>query len=90
MSSVWSLDYPFTVALAVGAARLVSTPSELLRLGSGLASALAKAFPEFEQFYFRRFHRSTQAISPLRLPIPPREHVFNLLQARDRRLLLLQ
>ncbi len=37
-SDVRGLDYPFTIAaLAVGAARLVSTPSRRFGLGSGLA-----------------------------------------------------
>ena len=45
---------------AVGAARLVSTPSPREGLGSGLASAALEAFPEFERFYTRCFHRGTQ------------------------------
>jgi len=32
---VWGLDYPFTIALALGAARLVSTPSQPFRAGLG-------------------------------------------------------
>ena len=46
------------------------------RLGSGLASAPygPLAFPEFEQFYARHFHRGTQShgLSLLCLPISPR------------------
>lgn len=46
------------------------------RLGSGLASVRSGplAFPEFEQFYARHFHRGTQShgLSLLCLPIPPR------------------
>ena len=45
-SGVCGLDYPFTVAFAVGAARLVSTPSL-----AGLArDCHVTGFPEFEQF----------------------------------------
>ena len=35
---VWGLDYPFTVAAAVGAARLVSTPSRPFQAGLGSGS----------------------------------------------------
>ena len=43
---------------ALGAARLVSTPSLNLQ---GLARDYhVTGFPEFEQFYFWRFHQSTQ------------------------------
>ncbi len=66
---VCGLDYPFTLARlerrhhtsnstreALGAARLVSTPSL-----SGLArDRHVKGFPEFEQFYFPGFPGSTQ------------------------------
>ena len=68
---VWSLDYPFTMAAiaAVGAARLVSTPSPA---GAWLGIA-SEGFPEFGQFYVQGFPRRTQiGLSPLRLPIPPR------------------
>ena len=48
---VCGLDYPFTLAHAVGAARLVSTPSL-----SGLArDCHVTGFPEFGQFYFLGF-----------------------------------
>ena len=48
---VCGLDYPFTIADAVGAARLVSTPSL-----SGLArDCHVTGFPEFGQFYFLGF-----------------------------------
>ena len=54
---VWSLDYPFTVAIALGAARLVSTPSP----GWGLArDRQLKGFPEFGQFYVAGFPARTQ------------------------------
>ena len=63
---VWGLDYPFAIASAVeafalGAARLVSTPSPAfqLELGSGLP---VTGFPEFEQFYILSFLRCTQVV----------------------------
>ena len=64
--------------LAIGAARLVSTPSEFLRLGSGLASAqyrsLAGSVPRIWAVLLSTFPlRHSNRISPLRLPIPPRE-----------------
>jgi len=57
--------------LALGAARLVSTPS---LPKSGLArDCRISGFSEFEQFYISGFPESTQIfLSPLRLPIPPR------------------
>ena len=70
---VCGLDYPFTVAFAVGAARLVSTPS---RFRAWLGIAIA-GFPEFEQFCTSSFQEGTQvSLSPLRLPISPRPHTF--------------
>jgi len=45
LSDVCGLDYPFTLAFAVGATRLVSTPSNFRWLGSGLPSALPERFP---------------------------------------------
>ena len=64
-SDVRGLDYPFTLAFALGAARLVSTPSL-----SGLArDCHLKGFPEFGQFYAGGFPPRTQvSSSPLRLP----------------------
>jgi hypothetical protein len=64
--------------LAIGAARLVSTPSEFLRLGSGLASAqnrsLAGSVPRIWAVLLSTFPlRHSNRLSPLRLPIPPRE-----------------
>jgi hypothetical protein len=69
---VRGLDYPFTLATALGAARLVSTPS---RCGAWLGIAI-EGFPDFEQFCIASFPASTQTIrlSPLRLPVPPRPH----------------
>ena len=59
--SVCGLDYPFTLAFALGAARLVSTPSEtFVSAWLGIAS---KGFPEFEQFYSRGFPWGTQVTS---------------------------
>ena len=66
--AVCSLDYPFIIAgrPALDAARLVSTPSppavKPAELGSGSAWVAygPLAFPEFEQFYSRRFRRGTQ------------------------------
>ena len=59
--------------MPLGAARLVSTPSRF-RAWLGISS---EAFPEFEQFYSRRFHRGTQVfgLSLPRLPIPPQGHI---------------
>ena len=65
---VRGLDYPFTMAPrgAAGAARLVSTPSLRGPVPPGLARDRhgsrpgALAFPEFERFYSRRFHRGTR------------------------------
>jgi len=72
---VCGLDYPFTVAFAVGAARLVSTPSRPV-VRPGLArDRHFTGFPEFEQFCIAGFPASTQLLlSPMRLPIPPRPH----------------
>jgi hypothetical protein len=53
---VCGLDYPFTVALAVGAARLVSTPSR--RTTASVQAWLGIAisgFPDFEQFCIAGF-----------------------------------
>ena len=58
---VRGLDYTFTVAgvAALGAARLVSTPSRL-RAWLGIAFA---GFPDFEQFCIKRFRLSTQELA---------------------------
>src|SRR6516165_8689601 len=54
---------------AVGAARLVSTPSRF-QAWLGITS---EGFPDFEQFCILGFPGSTQVgLSPLRLPISPR------------------
>jgi hypothetical protein len=69
---VCGLDYPFTVAFAVGAARLVSTPS---RPECFFRPGLARdrhftGFPEFEQFCIAGFPASTQLLlSPLGLSV---------------------
>ena len=71
---VCGLDYPFTVAFALGAARLVSTPSPVASAAWGLArDCHLTGFPEFEQFYIAGFpcEHSSISLSPLRLPIPP-------------------
>jgi hypothetical protein len=73
---VCGLDYPFTLTQlcqVLGAARLVSTPSEV-REHPGLArDRHLTGFPEFEQFCTSGFPEGTQfGLSPLRLPIPPR------------------
>ena len=72
---VRGLDYPFTLAAALGAARLVSTPSRC-RAWLGIA---IEGFPDFEQFCIASFPASTQTIrlSPLRLPVPPRPHFLS-------------
>src|SRR5712692_9964715 len=70
-TGVCGLDYTFTVAFrlpwrcALGAARLVSTPSL-----SGLArDCHLTGFPDFEQFCVPGFPARTQSTSsPLRLP----------------------
>ena len=68
---VCGLDYPFTLAFALGAARLVSTPS---RCRAWLGIAISGS-PDFEQFCTSGFPEGTQIeSSPLRLPIPPRPH----------------
>ena len=59
--------------LALGAARLVSTPSHCLGLARDCHRHDPEGFPEFEQFYFRCFQRSTQFQSSLLcIPVPPR------------------
>ena len=57
---VRGLDYPFTVAIAVGAARLVSTPS-LAGLARGCHIA---GFPEFEQFCILGFPQEHSSLWP--------------------------
>ena len=72
-SGVCGLDYPFTLASALGAARLVSTPSP--REPWGLArDCHVKGFPEFEQFCIGGFPPSTQPIKSVASTIPPRPH----------------
>lgn len=57
--SVCGLDYTFTIAYALGACRLVSTPSLL-----GLARYWHfTAFTEFDRFYSIRFQIGTQIMS---------------------------
>src|SRR5436309_12013306 len=61
---------------AVGAARLVSTPSRR-RAWLGITS---EGFPEFEQFCIPGFPESTQlGLSPLRLPVSPRPHAMTFI-----------
>jgi len=64
-NGVCGLDYTFTIASALGAARLVSTPSL-----SGLArDCHLTGSPDFEQFYVSGFPRAHSiCLSPLRLP----------------------
>jgi hypothetical protein len=63
------------VPKALGATRLVSTPSESLRLGSGLASVCTGSVPRIWAVLLSTFPlRHSNRLSPLRLPIPPREH----------------
>jgi hypothetical protein len=49
--SVRGLEYTFTIAIALGVARLLSTPS----LSSLARDWHFKAFPDFGQFYFQSF-----------------------------------
>jgi hypothetical protein len=72
-SPVWGLDYTFTIARrAVGAARLVSTPS-LARCAEGLArDCLLPVSPSLSSSTPRVSPRALNLLSPLRLPIPPR------------------
>ncbi len=83
LNGVCGLDYPFTIALALGAARLVSTPSKPYRI---VRSSLArdyqfKGFPEFEQFYIHCFQGRTQkfksvASTDSATPAHPRVYQF--------------
>src|SRR5262245_8636432 len=67
-SAVRGLDYPFTLAgFAVGAARLVSTPSPLPELGSGLP---VERLPRIWAVLHPGFPRAhSNRLSPLRLPV---------------------
>ena len=57
---------------ALGARRLLSTPSCAGRLGSALAGHGAGAFAEFDGFHSGRFRAEAQIVSsPLCLPISP-------------------
>jgi len=49
---ICGLDYPFTLASALGAARLVSTPSPRWGLAR---DCHFRGFPDFEQFYIQGF-----------------------------------
>ena len=61
---------------AVGAARLVSTPSRF-QAWLGITS---EGFPDFEQFCILGFPGSTQVgLSPLRLPISPRPRAMTFI-----------
>jgi len=62
---VCGLDYPFTVPRwrGLGAARLVSTPSEALSRQGLARDCQLKGFPEFEQFCIAGFPASTQDLS---------------------------
>lgn len=80
LSRLWSGLSLHRGVAAVGAARLVSTPS-CFQAWLGITS---KGFPEFEQFCFARFHTSTQfGLSPLRLPVPPRPHTNAFITRKD-------
>lgn len=81
---VCGLDYPFAMARrtqALGAARLVSTPSRPRirgRLGSG---SPVKGSPNLSSSTSRVSRRRTQVLfssSPLRLPVSPRPHAPSL------------
>lgn len=71
--SVCGLDYPFTIAFALGAARLVSTPSP-----KGLArDCHLTGFPEFEQVYAGVSNQRTQSFKSDASTIPPRPHTVS-------------
>ncbi|MEY2943306.1 MAG: hypothetical protein RLY97_1320 [Pseudomonadota bacterium] len=64
MRGVWSLDYPFTIFPAwpenLGAARLVSTPSQRMKPQGLARDCHLTGFPEFGQFYVSGFPLRTQ------------------------------
>jgi hypothetical protein len=83
-SKVWGLDYPFAMPqISFGIRRCPSSlytfPTGTPIAPAGLArDRHATGFPDFEQFYHRRFPggHSSFRLSPVRLPIPPRPHGF--------------
>jgi len=83
-SKVWGLDYPFAMPqISFGIRRCPSSlytfPTGTLIAPAGLGSDRhVTGFPDFEQFYHRRFPggHSSFRLSPMRLPIPPRPHGF--------------
>lgn len=79
LRSVWGLDYPFTLAfageaIALGAARLVSTPSLRPFGRSAWLGIACYRFPRIWAVLLLRFPggHSMCGLSPLRLPISPR------------------
>jgi hypothetical protein len=72
---VWGLDYPFTLprkSRGLGAARLVSTPSSVRRLGSGLPVKVSPTLSSSTSPVSRRALKF--CLSPARLPVPPLGH----------------
>jgi len=84
---VCGLDYPFTITrsnsliLAVGAARLVSTPSQIFFkswawLGIGIILR-SKLSPNLSSSTLQVSPKALNFLSPSCLPIPPRPHVLS-------------
>jgi len=71
---VWTIPSPWPARGAVGAARLVSTPSRGSGLGSGSAEARAPKRSPNLSGSTRAFPRGHSNRSLLRLPVPPRPH----------------
>ena len=64
--------FPKARGLRLSSGAWLGISIKAVRCGFSHCAAM-EAFPEFERFYVRRFHRRTQfGLSPLRLPIPPR------------------
>ena len=77
---VCGLDYPFTVAFALGAARLVSTPSRPDWGRAWLGIAMLQGSPNLSSSAPPVSRRALKffRLSPMRLPIPPRPRVPSL------------
>ena len=69
--SVCGLDYPFTIAIALGAPRLVSTPSSY---DAWLGIAILQVSPNLRSDTHKVSQMRLNYLSPVRLPIPPYSH----------------